>query len=128
MLAPHMRVSHNQGVVEVVGTDEFEAWFLGLDELDQDSVGRTVDMLEMEGVALRFPHSSAINGTRYPLRELRIKSRGKQIRVFYAFDPARQAALLIGGDKVGDDRFYEVMIPRAEKIWLEYLSETQGGR
>jgi hypothetical protein len=44
--------------------------------------------------------------------------------VFYAFDPARQAVLLIGGDKTGDDRFYERMIPLSERIWAEYLKET----
>jgi hypothetical protein len=36
----------------------------------------------------------------------------------------RQAVLIIGGDKTGDDRFYERMIPLAERIWKEYLDET----
>jgi hypothetical protein len=31
--------------------------------------------------------------------------------------------LLIGGDKKGDDRFYERMIPVAERIWEQYLRE-----
>jgi hypothetical protein len=44
--------------------------------------------------------------------------------VFYAFDPARQAVVLIGGDKTGDARFYERMIPVAGRIWKEYLDET----
>ena len=43
------------------------------------------------------------------------------LRVFYAFDPKRQAVLILGGDKTGDDRFYETMIPRCERIWKEYL-------
>jgi hypothetical protein len=45
------------------------------------------------------------------------------LRIFYAFDPTRQAVLLIGGDKTGDDRFYEYMTPLAEAIWEEYLRE-----
>lgn len=45
------------------------------------------------------------------------------LRVFYAFDPVRQAVLLIGGDKTGDDRFYERMIPLAERIWIRYIEE-----
>jgi hypothetical protein len=30
---------------------------------------------------------------------------------------------LIGG-KTGWDRFYEEMVPRTERIWKEYLTET----
>jgi len=41
--------------------------------------------------------------------------------VLYAFDPRRQAVLLIGGDKTGRDRFYEEMTPWAERVWEEYL-------
>jgi hypothetical protein len=43
--------------------------------------------------------------------------------VFYAFDPIRQAVLLIGGDKAGDDRFYDRLIPLAERIWARYSKE-----
>lgn len=58
------------------------------------------------------------------MRELRIQSNGRPLRVFYAFDPKRQAVLLIGGDKTGDARFYDRMIPTAERIWKEYLDES----
>src|SRR5260221_9672705 len=115
MLDKHMLITHNAAMVEVVGTYEFAEWFDELDADDQDDVARLVDMLEVAGVTLPFPYSSAIEGSRYALRELRIKSRGKQIRVFYAFDPSRQAVLLLGGDKTGDDRFYETFIPKAER-------------
>ena len=73
---------------------------------------------------LGFPQSSAINGASFALRELRVQSSGRPLRVFYAFDPARQAVLLIGGDKTGDNRFYETMILRSERLWKEYLDET----
>jgi hypothetical protein len=46
----------------------------------------------------------------------RSQSHGKPLRTFYAFDPGRTAILLIGGDKTGDDRFYDVMVPIADKI------------
>ena len=61
----------------------------------------------------------------FALRELRTQARGDPLRTLYAFDPARQAVLLIGGDKIGDDRFYDRMIPIAEKIWNDYLEETR---
>jgi hypothetical protein len=111
-------------MVEVVGSNEFEAWFVELVDADQDSVARVVDMLEQRGVQLPHPYSSQIKGSSIALRELRIQSGGRPLRVFYAFDPARQAVLLIGGDKTGDDRFYERMIPLSERIWAEYLKET----
>jgi hypothetical protein len=64
------------------------------------------------------------NDAAFALRELRVQSNGRPLRVFYAFDPARQAVLLIGGDKTGDNRFYENMNPQAERIWKEYLDEN----
>jgi hypothetical protein len=79
---------------------------------------------EARGLALGFPRSSAIKGSSFALRELRIQSQGRPLRVFYAFDPARQAVVLIGGDKTGDGRFYERMVPVAERIWKECLDET----
>jgi hypothetical protein len=44
--------------------------------------------------------------------------------VFYAFDPERNAVLLLGGDKTGRNRFYDELIPVVEKIWEEYLAEV----
>ena len=111
-------------MVEVIGCTEFEVWFVDLEEGDQDAVARVVDMLEQRGVQLPHPYSSQIKGSSIALRELRVQSGGRPLRVFYAFDPARQAVLLIGGDKTGDNRFYDQMIPLSERIWAQYLKET----
>ncbi|MDE0176677.1 MAG: type II toxin-antitoxin system RelE/ParE family toxin [Defluviicoccus sp.] len=59
------------------------------------------------------------------MRELRIQSGGRPIRVFYAFDPRRTAILLIGGDKTGDGRFYERFVPLADKLYDEHLKELK---
>jgi hypothetical protein len=48
---------------------------------------------------------------------------GKPLRVFYAVDPRRTAILLIGGDKTGDKRFYDRMIPVADALYDEHLAE-----
>ncbi|MFL6200229.1 MAG: type II toxin-antitoxin system RelE/ParE family toxin [Thermoanaerobaculia bacterium] len=108
-------------MVEVVGTTEFEEWFLGLSESDARAVVRGVGLLEAKGLALGFPYSSALAGSRHALRELRVQSVGRPLRIVYAFDPERQAVLILGGDKTGDDRFYAWAIPRAEAIWDQYL-------
>ena len=59
------------------------------------------------------------------MRELRVQSGGKPIRVFYAFDPVRSAILLIGGDKTGSDRFYEVFVPIADGLYDQHLAELK---
>ena len=110
-------------MAQVVATDEFTAWYEGLSDAHGESVFQTVARLEQFGTQLPFPHSSALKGSRYALRELRVKAQGAQIRIAYAFDPVRNAVLILGGAKVGDDRFYEWLIPQAEKLWEQYLAE-----
>lgn len=112
-------------MIEVLGTEEFEEWFLGLGNADARAVVRGVGLLEVKGLALGFPHSSALAGSQYALRELRVQSSGHPLRIVYAFDPQRHAVLILGGDKTGDDRFYSWMIPKAEAIWEQYLQELR---
>lgn len=110
-------------MIEVIGTDEFGDWFESLTESERGSVATIVDLLEMQGTSLPFPYSSAIKGSKLAMRELRIQSGGKPFRVFYVFDPKRQAVLLLGGDKTGDKRFYDAMIPKCESLYADYLKE-----
>jgi len=110
-------------MVEVLVTEEFKRWYEELDENDSSAVYVSVGLLEARGTSLGFPYSSAIVGARHALRELRIKSGKKQLRVFYAFDPARNAVLLIGGVKTGKKSFYNKFVSKAEKLWEEYLRD-----
>ncbi len=112
-------------MVEVVVSNEFEAWYRGLGEGDVEQVTLHVEVLKDRGVALGFPHSSAIKGSKIALRELRIQSSGKPLRVFYVFDPKRQAYLLVGGDKTGNENFYAEMIAESERIYAQYLKEIE---
>jgi hypothetical protein len=114
--------------MDVITTDEFSDWYGTLEVSDVMAVNRVVDLLAARGVKLGFPFSSAINGAPFALRELRVQSGGRPIRVFYAFDPRRDSVLILGGDKTGNDRFYEEMVPRCETIWKEYLAEQERGR
>lgn len=65
--------------VEVVTTDEFAQWYEALVENEREAVAHLVGLVEQLGVSLRFPVSSAIEGSNYPLRELR--KRGRPIRI-----------------------------------------------
>jgi hypothetical protein len=55
------------------------------------------------------------------MRELRVQHEGRPYRVLYAFGPRRSAILLIGGDKTGDDRWYVVHVPIADKLYETHL-------
>jgi hypothetical protein len=59
------------------------------------------------------------------MRELRIQHQGEPYRILYAFDPTRTAVLLIGGSKAGDDRWYKVNVPKADKLYAEYLERLK---
>lgn len=58
------------------------------------------------------------------MRELRVQRAGKPIRIFCAWDPRRVCLLLIGGDKTGDNQFYERMVAIADDLFDEHLGTS----
>ncbi|MGH7613487.1 MAG: type II toxin-antitoxin system RelE/ParE family toxin, partial [Gemmatimonadales bacterium] len=90
-------------------------------------VWRIVDLLAERGVSLPFPYSSALVKSRYRLRELRVQSKGRPLRISYGFDPMRRAVVLLGADKTGDDDFYDWFIPKSDERWERYLKDAQKG-
>jgi hypothetical protein len=104
-------------------TDEFEEWWLSLTEREQIDIDACVRLLEAAGPNLKHPYSSGINGSKHGhMRELRIQHAGEPYRVLYAFDPTRTAILLVGGNKTGDDRWYEKFIPEADNLYDEHIA------
>jgi hypothetical protein len=111
----------------VLGLDEFRDWYLSLEIEAQESIDRVVGLLEVMGVRLGHPYSTAIAGSSIAMRELRVQSSGEPYRILYVFDPARQAVLLLGGNKVGKgNRWYESAIRIAERLYAEYLKDVGG--
>ena len=111
---------------QVEYTDEFGNWWQTLNEAEQESVTGSVQLLEQAGPYLRFPHCSGIETSKYShMRELRVQHQGRPYRILYAFDPRRCAVLLIGGDKMGNDRWYEEFVPIADKLYGELLRELE---
>lgn len=107
-------------------TDEFGEWWTVLAEDEQESLAASVRLLEERGPLLGFPHSSGIHGSRHShMRELRVQHDGRPLRTLYAFDPLRSAILLIGGDKTGDDRWYDTNVPVADRLYDEHISQLQ---
>lgn len=108
-------------VWEVLYTDEFGEWFETLAEDQQDRV----DLLEEHGPALGRPIVDTVAQSRHAnMKELRV-SAGGALRILFAFDPARQAVLLLGGDKAGQWReWYAEAVPRADDLFDTYLRDT----
>ena len=105
-------------------SNEFGAWWYELKWSEQADVAAVCDLLADLGPRLPYPYSSDVKASRHGrMRELRVQSGGRPIRVFYAFDPRQSAILLIGGDKTGDDRFYARYVPLADRLYDEHLAE-----
>lgn len=111
---------------EVEHTDEFEVWWDGLTEDEQESIAVVVGVLEERGPQLGHPYGSDVKSSRHGnMRELKIQHAGQPYRVLYAFDPRRIAILLIGGNKTGDDRWYEKFVPEADRLYDEHLRQLE---
>ncbi|MBP8655237.1 MAG: type II toxin-antitoxin system RelE/ParE family toxin [Kiritimatiellia bacterium] len=111
---------------EIEYVDEFEFWWNHLSEDEQDDIAAYVKLLEEKGPSLPFPYSSGVEGSRHNhMRELRIQHAGDPYRVLYAFDPRRTALLLLGGNKKGNDRWYEENVPIADKLYDNHLAQLR---
>lgn len=103
-------------------SDQFGKWWEGLTEVEQISIDGVVRVLEKLGPTLPFPYGSGVHASRHShMRELRIQHQGRPYRVLYAFDPRRAAILLVGGDKTGNDRWYDEYVPIADTLYDDHI-------
>ncbi len=99
---------------------EFEAL---VDEL-QDELLAHAKLLAEFGPNLGRPTVDTLKGSQHAnMKELRISWNAQVWRVAFAFDPQRQAILLVGGDKGGADqrRFYKRLLTVADERYDEHL-------
>ena len=109
---------------EVEVSDEFLAWYRDLLQAERASVAAAVELLELHGPELGRPHVDTLRGSRFPnLKELRVQQRGRPFRILFAFDPRRNAYLILGGDKTGDKNWHIDAIRRADAIYAQHLKE-----
>jgi hypothetical protein len=59
------------------------------------------------------------------MRELRVQHQGSPYRVLYAFDPRRVGVLLLGGDKTGNDDWYDRMVPVADELFAAHIADVK---
>ncbi|MYA22879.1 MAG: addiction module toxin RelE [Gemmatimonadetes bacterium] len=102
---------------------EFKVEFDTFSELVQDELLLNARLLEEFGPQLGRPHVDTLKGSDYAnMKELRFKAESGVWRVAFAFDPKRNAILLVAGDKSG--RFYKRLIEKADRRYKAHLQRT----
>lgn len=111
---------------QVEYTDEIGTWWETLSVSEQAAIDAGVRLLERFGPQLGRPYPDTVKGSKHAnMKELRTQCQGRPLRSFFAFDPRRSAITLIGGDKTGDNRSYERMIPLADHLYDQHLEELR---
>lgn len=108
---------------DVYFTTVAEDWLMALGDDDYDSIMARIELLEQHGPALGRPVVDSICGSRHAnMKELRAGS----MRALFAFDPARHAIVLVGGEKRDDwTGWYERSIPLADDLLDAHLDSLQ---
>jgi hypothetical protein len=107
---------------------EVEAWRLTLDDKTYNLLAAALLQLAERGPDLGRPLVDHVKGSRHPnMKELRPGSSGRtEIRVLFAFDPLRQAILLVAGDKASLwNRWYRKAIAVADDRLDEHIGHMK---
>jgi hypothetical protein len=107
---------------------DFEPEFDALPEEVQNKLFARISLLETFGSELGRPHVDTLNGSQYNnMKELRFKVADGVWRVAFAFDPRRNAILLVAGDKSGssESRFYKRLIKTADARFEIHLTQLK---
>jgi hypothetical protein len=105
-------------------TEEIAEWIKKLDEDAKEAILKSLLILQEIGPSLGRPYVDTINESKHKnMKELRIQNRQRLFRILFAFDPDRKAILLIGGDKRGEKRFYQKMIPIADALFDKHMEK-----
>ena len=117
--------------VWTVEVDLVDDWLATLDEKSYELVVAALEVLAEQGPSLGRPLADSIVGSTYRnMKELRTGSSGRsEVRILFAFDPARKAILLVAGDKAGNwQKWYRTNIPLADERYRQHLDRLKGGR
>jgi hypothetical protein len=108
----------------VANHTEFEAEFEAMPEAVIDVLLAQLIRLRAYGPHLGRPYVDTLAGSQHSnMKELRFDADDGVWRVAFAFDPQRQAILLVAGDKSGisQKRFYKTLIDKADRRYSGHL-------
>lgn len=106
---------------------ELDSW----ESVQRVELAALVEMLQSDGPVLGRPWVDTLKGSRYSnMKELRFSCLGVPWRVAFAFDPLRQAILLVGGAKSGMSQrlFYRRLVRTADERYSQHLESLQHRR
>ena len=108
--------------------EDFEAEFGDLGEAVQDEFLAMARLLADVGPQLGRPHADALKGSKFAnMKELRFTADNGVWRVAFAFDPRREAIMLVAGNKSGgsEAKFYKRLIRKADERYRRHLGQLQ---
>ncbi len=88
-------------------------------------------LLEQFGPSLGRPRVDTLKGSRHTnMKEIRFDADNGVWRFAFAFDPSREAIILVGGDKSGggEKRFYRQLIQKADDRFDEHILSIKQAR
>jgi hypothetical protein len=103
---------------------DFEPELAALDPAVRIELLARVKVLADHGPSLGRDLVDTLEGSKHAnMKELRFNASNGVWRFAFAFDPARSAILLVGGDKSGvsSQRFYRTLIKKAEERFDSHL-------
>src|SRR5699024_12829521 len=106
-----------------------EPWLDSLDDNSWKQVTAAIEVLEEIGPQPGRALVDTVTASRHKnMKELRPGSAGRtELRILFAFDPDRQAILLLAGDKAGNwTRWYKKNIPVADDLFDDHLRTLKG--
>lgn len=83
------------------------------------------------GPQLGRPHADTLKGSRHAnMKELRFEAADGEWRAAFAFDPERNAIVLVAGDKSGGSqkRFYKSLIAKADLRFSDHLESLKSAK
>ncbi len=113
--------------------DAFEPEFEALAEAVQDELLAQAQVIETFGPAAGRPRVDTLNGSKHAnMKELRFDADDGVWRAAFAFDPKREAIILVAADKSGgsEKKFYKRLIKTADERYdqhLDALKENKEG-
>lgn len=111
--------------------DEFESEFYALHEYMRTEILALTRLLRQFGPQLGRPRVDTLDGSRHAnMKELRFSAADGEWRVAFAFDPKRNAILLVAGDKSGgsEKRFYRELIRKADDRFDAHVARLKKER
>ena len=109
--------------------DDFDPEFDALPQTVQDALLESLLVLQEVGPQLGRPHVDTLAGSQFRnMKELRLEADNGVWRIAFAFDPLREAILLVAGNKAGvaQRRFYKALITKADERFANHLGKLKG--